>query len=151
MACLPWEQVRELNQNVRVVILSDIHANLEAFQAVLEHAQTYGSVDVVWCCGHIVGYGPDAGPCIDLLASLPHLTVAGNHDLAAVRAIGLERFNPLAAAALPWTTAQLTSAHQAWPLGLPSTVAQGSFALVHGGPLEPVWDYVLPGVTHAPK
>ena len=140
--------MRELNQNVRVLILSDIHANLEAFQAVLDHAQNYGPVDAVWCCGDIVGYGPNPGPCIDLLASLPNLTVAGNHDLAAVHAIGLERFNPLAAAALRWTAAQLTSAHQAWLLRLPSTVTQGFFTLVHGSPLDPVWDYVLPGVMH---
>lgn len=71
-----------------ILVLSDIHANLEALQAVLDHAQTkHGSPDQIWCLGDIVGYGPDPGPCIDLLRGGHNLTqgvrlccVMGNHD-----------------------------------------------------------------------
>ena len=67
---------------MRILVISDIHANLAAFEAVLQDAQ--GEWDFVWCLGDVVGYGPDPNECCDLLRSLPHLCLAGNHDWAAL-------------------------------------------------------------------
>jgi predicted phosphodiesterase len=130
--------------SVRVLLLGDIHSNLEALQAVLQEARARGGFDVLWCLGDIVGYGPDPGPCIDLLRTLSHVAVAGNHDLAAVGAIGLEAFNPHAAEAARWTAQQLSPQQRSYLEALPQRVEQGEFTLVHGSPLDPVWDYFLP-------
>ncbi len=67
---------------MRVLVISDIHANLAAFEAVLEDAR--GQWEFVWCLGDVVGYGPDPNECCELLRSLPHLCLAGNHDWAAL-------------------------------------------------------------------
>ena len=68
---------------MRSLILADIHANLEAFHAVLNDAHSRGPIDQLWSLGDIVGYGPDPGECLALLRSYPHAAVAGNHDYAA--------------------------------------------------------------------
>ena len=129
---------------MRALIVSDIHSNLEAFQSVVRDAENRGGFDAVWCVGDIVGYGPDPGPCIDLLRSYTHAAVAGNHDLAAIGAIGVETFNPHAAAAARWTGNELTDEHRAYLRDLPLTLECEAFTLVHGSPLNPVWEYFLP-------
>ena len=91
---------------VRIVILADIHSNLEAFQAVLRHAGTGGPIDRLWCLGDIVGYGPDPMACIELLRSYPHHMVVGNHDAAAcgrTATAGCTRIMRLADLAAPST------------------------------------------------
>lgn len=129
---------------MRALIVSDIHSNLEALESVVRDAEDRGGFDAVWCVGDIVGYGPDPGACIDLLRSYSHAAIAGNHDLAAIGAIGVETFNPHAADAARWTSHALADEHRAYLRDLPLTVECGAFTLVHGSPLNPVWEYFLP-------
>ena len=129
---------------MRALIVADIHSNLEALQSVVHEAEERGGFDAVWYLGDIVGYGPDPGACIDLLRSYPLAAIAGNHDLAAVGALGVETFNPYAAAAARWTGNELTEEHRAYVHGLPLSLECGAFTLVHGSPLDPVWEYFLP-------
>ena len=91
-----------------VIVLSDIHANLEALRAVLAHA---GRFDALWFLGDAVGYGPDPEPCVQrLMALAPAVWLAGNHDHAALGKLDLSDFNPEAREAAEWTMAQLSDA-----------------------------------------
>jgi predicted phosphodiesterase len=128
---------------MRYAILADIHANLAAFEAVLEDIEAKGSVDELWCLGDIVGYGPDPGECIELLRKYNPVCVVGNHDLGAIDKLDLSSFNPAAAAACRWTAAQLKTSDIRYLESLPLTVTKGDFYLVHGSPAEPVMEYVM--------
>lgn len=125
---------------MRILVVSDIHANRTALEAVLDAA---GEVDAVWNLGDVVGYGPDPVWCLERLAALPPaVSLAGNHDLVAVGALSITEFNPLAQIATRWTAARLSSTHRAQLMALPvrSSVAGVTFA--HGSPSDPVWEYV---------
>ncbi|MBI4198952.1 MAG: metallophosphoesterase family protein [Chloroflexi bacterium] len=128
---------------MQVLIVGDIHGNLEAFQSVLEDARKAGGVGEVWCLGDTVGYGPDPGPCLELLQGPGHCTVAGNHDRAAVGLLDLDAFNPAAAEACRWTAQQLTAAQRGFLRELPLVTRTGDFTLVHGSLQDPVWEYLL--------
>jgi predicted phosphodiesterase len=128
---------------VRVVVVADIHANLEAFQSVLEDALGDGPIDAVWSLGDLVGYGPEPSACIRLLRSHPQVAVAGNHDLAATGAIGIDDFNPFAAEAARWTANALSEEEKTWLRGLPEVLVQEDFTLVHGSLRDPVWEYLV--------
>lgn len=125
---------------MRYLILSDIHSNLEAFEAVLEDA---GPVDQVWCLGDVVGYGPDPNGCVARLRSMDHLCVAGNHDWATVGKLDLSDFNPDAREANLWNRQQLTPSNLAYLESLPETLVQGDFTLLHGSPRHPIWEYII--------
>ena len=124
---------------MRVAVLSDIHANLVALDAVLA---SVGSVDAVWHLGDVVGYGPDPDGVIDRLSAIDAVGVAGNHDLAALGGSEIDWFNPDARAAMEWTRARLGDASRAWLASLPRTRVEGELTLVHGSPRDPVWEYV---------
>lgn len=126
---------------MRVLIISDIHANLTAFETVLEDAK--GQWEYVWCLGDVVGYGPDPNESVELLRSLPHLCLAGNHDWAALGRLDIRTFNPDARKAVNWTTEALTAANTAFLEALPTTFVIGNYTLAHGSPREPVWEYIL--------
>ena len=128
---------------MRIAIVSDVHSNLAALQAVLRHADSGGSADAVWCLGDIVGYGAEISATIAALRGRPLTSVAGNHDLAATGAISVEDFNPVAAEAALWTAEQLSSDERAFLLDLPLTMVTGAFTLVHGSLREPMWEYLL--------
>ena len=128
---------------MRVAIIADIHANLTALAAVLGDIKRQGGVDELWCLGDIVGYGPDPHQCIELMQQMNHTGVAGNHDLAAIGRVATSDFNPDAAAAIRWTAQQLTPGDIKYLEGLPLSVVKGEFHLVHGSPVEPVWEYVV--------
>ena len=89
---------------MRIVVVADVHANLEALQAVLADASAGGAIDALWSLGDMVGYGPDPRQCLELLRSHPLKAIAGNHDLAASGAVTLDDFNPFAAEAARWTS-----------------------------------------------
>ncbi|MCJ7676347.1 MAG: metallophosphatase family protein [Anaerolineales bacterium] len=126
---------------MRVLVLSDIHANLTALNRVLEDA---GSFDAVWCLGDLVGYGPDPNECIDRVQQLPKLTcLIGNHDLAALGSIPLHRFNADASASVAWTRGQLTDASSAYLASLKAKTLMPPFTLAHGSPRQEVWEYIL--------
>lgn len=124
---------------MRALIISDIHANLVAMEAVLAAARTY---DVVWCLGDLVGYGPRPRECIALLRSLPHLCVVGNHDYAAIGRLKLDEFNPVAQEAFNWTAGALTAGEVAFLDALPNRIIDDPVTLVHGSPRQPVWEYI---------
>jgi len=124
-------------------IIADIHANLAAFQAVLEDIERRGGVEQVWCLGDVVGYGPDPHQCLELLRQYNHVCVAGNHDWAATGQIDTSEFNPDAAAACHWTVEQLTPEDIEYLKNLPLVIQKEDFTLVHGSPREPIWEYLI--------
>lgn len=126
---------------MRILVISDIHANLAAFEAVLSDAK--GDWDYVWCLGDVVGYGPDPNECCDLLRSLPHLCLAGNHDWAALGRLDIRTFNADARRAVTWTRDALSSENTSYLSALPTTFVLGNYTLAHGSPREPVWEYIL--------
>ena len=127
---------------MRYTIIADIHANLEAFTAVLEDINERGGVDEVWCLGDVVGYGPDPHRCIELLRQQNHVCVAGNHDWGAIGKLPAAHFNPDAAAAIRCTTGQLTPEDVEYITNLPLVVEKDDFTMVHGSPREPVREYL---------
>lgn len=127
---------------MRCAIISDIHGNLEALQAVLADA---GEIDEIWCLGDLVGYGPEPNACVEVLRSRGARCVAGNHDWASIGKMDTADFNPEASEAAQWTGAQLTPEHRAFLEGLPVQLqagGMGEFTLVHGSPRDPVWEYL---------
>lgn len=126
---------------MRILIISDIHANLAAFEAVLADAKNQW--DYVWCLGDVVGYGPDPNECCDLLKTLPHLCLAGNHDWAALGRLDIRTFNADARKAVTWTQETLKPENVAYLDALPTTFVLGPYTLAHGSPREPVWEYIL--------
>ena len=143
---------------MRVLVISDIHANLTAFETVLEDAR--GQWDYVWCLGDVVGYGPDPNECVEVLRSMPHLCLAGNHDWAALDRLDIRTFNPDARRAVDWTRSTLTEDNLRWLKALPTTFVIGQYTLVHASPREPLvaalnfphfeTPYCVVGHTHQP-
>lgn len=126
---------------MRILVISDIHANYTAFEAVLAHCQ--GQWDFVWCLGDVVGYGPDPNECVDRMKALPQLCLAGNHDWAALNRLDVRTFNPDARRAVEWTQATLTPENTRWLEALPVTFVIGEYTLAHASPREPIWEYIL--------
>lgn len=132
---------------MRILIISDIHANLAALEAVLGDA---GDFDAVWCLGDLVGYGPEPNECVERVRNLPGLQcLVGNHDKAALGEIDLNAFNSDARAAVTWTQAALTPATREYLQSLPESIETGKYTLVHGSPRQPVWEYILDTRTAA--
>jgi len=128
---------------VRYAIIADIHANLAAFNAVLDDIERKGGVEEVWCLGDVVGYGPDPRECIELLRQCNHVCVAGNHDWAAIGKVDTSDFSPDAVAACQWTARQLSAEDVSYLRNLPLVIQKGDFTLVHGSPRKPVEEYLL--------
>ena len=128
---------------MRIAILADIHANLNAFQAVLNDIDVHGGSNEIWCLGDVVGYGPDPHDCIALGQKICKYCVAGNHDRAAAGKIDTSDFNPRAAEANEWTSRQLSPEDITYLRNLPLTVEKGEFTLAHGSPRDPIWEYLF--------
>jgi diadenosine tetraphosphatase ApaH/serine/threonine PP2A family protein phosphatase len=125
---------------MRILVISDIHANLPALEAVLQAA---GPVDATWCLGDLVGYGPDPNACIDLVRQQPGLIcLKGNHDAAAIDQIDVDAFNTDARASVHWLRSQLTASSLEFLRSLPERSVQRNVTLVHGSPRNPVWEYI---------
>ena len=127
---------------MRALIVSDIHSNLQAFDAVLADADSAGGYDVVWFLGDLVGYGSDPGACIDRLRRLPHVAIAGNHDHAVTGKLNPDLFNGAARAAALWTAQQLSEDEMAYLAALPEVRQTGKFTHVHGSLRDPVMEYL---------
>ncbi len=128
---------------MRALIISDVHSNLEAFDAVLADADACGGYHVVWFLGDLVGYAADPGPCIARLRSLQHVAIAGNHDHAVTGKLNPDLFNGAARAAALWTAYQLTYDELAYLAGLPEVQTVGDFTHVHGSLRDPVMEYLI--------
>ncbi len=130
---------------MRYLVLSDIHSNLAALEAVLAEA---GEVDQVWCLGDLVGYGPDPNECVERIRELPHICVAGNHDWGVLGKLDLSDFNAYARQACLWNRQRLTEENREYLDNLDEYIVEGDFTLVHGSPRYPIWEYVMsPGVA----
>jgi diadenosine tetraphosphatase ApaH/serine/threonine PP2A family protein phosphatase len=129
---------------VRYLVLSDIHANLAALEAVLDDAPDF---DELWCLGDLVGYGPNPNECIERVRGFSHTSLAGNHDWAALGKLDLNSFNTVARAANEWTQQELTASSRTYLDGLSPSLQLDSFALAHASPREPVWEYIMDATT----
>jgi diadenosine tetraphosphatase ApaH/serine/threonine PP2A family protein phosphatase len=127
---------------MRVAVVSDIHGNYHALEAVL--AEVSGEApDELWCLGDVVGYGPAPNACCALVRDRADLCLAGNHDLAVVGTLPLADFNGDAATAARWTQGKLGAESRAFLASLSAKAERPGVGLFHGSPLDPVWDYVL--------
>jgi predicted phosphodiesterase len=126
---------------VRYLILSDLHANMEALGAVLDDAE--GRYDEVLCCGDLVGYGADPNAVVKWVREHCSITVRGNHDKACTGLDDLEWFNPVARSAALWTLETLTPENAEWTRDLPrGPIVRDQFEVVHGSPCDED-EYVL--------
>src|SRR5919107_139169 len=124
---------------MRIAVLSDVHANLTALDAVLADA---GSVDAVWHLGDVVGYGPEPDGVVDRLRAAGAIGVRGNHDAAACGGPEIEWFNPDARRAMEWTRRAIGGEALEWLRAQPERRTEGASELVHGSHREPLWEYV---------
>ena len=125
---------------MQILVVSDIHSNFAALEAVIRDA---GAFDQVWCLGDVVGYGPEPDECISRLREFDLICLAGNHDLAVAGRAPLWEFTQDARDAIFWTRHRLTTLHLDWLQSLsenPLVVA--GMTLVHGSPRDPVWEYI---------
>jgi len=127
---------------MRALVISDIHSNHTALEAVLADA---GHVDEVWCLGDLIGYGPDPNLVVETMRELPGLTcLLGNHDVAVIGKMPFETFNGDARRSLLWTEKVLTADNMDFLRSLPqSACVRGDATLAHGSPRDPLWEYVL--------
>ena len=132
---------------MRILVISDIHANLTALDAVLTDA---GEFDAAWCLGDLVGYGPDPNECIAKVRTLPKLRcIIGNHDAAALDQIDTKTFNLEARQALEWTQKTLTESSISFLSSLQQKIEINNVTLTHGSPRHPVWEYLMDPQTAA--
>ena len=126
---------------MKVLVMSDIHGNRTALEAVLEAA---GSVDAVWCLGDIIGYGPDPNDCVSIIKDIPNLIcLRGNHDSAVIGLTERTKFNHSAQKVLEWTDDQLNPVHRQYLLSLSPQVEVDDVTLAHGSPRNPTWEYIM--------
>jgi diadenosine tetraphosphatase ApaH/serine/threonine PP2A family protein phosphatase len=128
-----------------VALLSDIHANVVALEAVLDELP---EVEAIWVMGDTVGYGPDPADTLALLRERHAILVAGNHDRAVATGEGLELFNAAARTAAERHRAWLGAADREFLAALPVTLeASPGYAICHGSPRDPLWEYVFDART----
>ena len=130
---------------MRYAIFTDIHANLEALEAVLAKIDELAQqepIDQIWFLGDLVGYGPNPNECITKLRDRTDIIIAGNHDWAAVGKIDLDDFSAAARISAEWTAEQLTEEHRDFLANLPERIVLRDCTLVHGSPYGPLWEYL---------
>jgi predicted phosphodiesterase len=127
---------------MRIALISDIHGNRPALEAVLAEIDDE-RVDRIWCLGDIVGYGAEPDACCQLTAERADVCLAGNHDLAVRGDISLGEFSRGAELAARWTQETLAGENLAYLHELEPTGVERGFGLYHASPRDPVWEYVL--------
>jgi diadenosine tetraphosphatase ApaH/serine/threonine PP2A family protein phosphatase len=130
--------------NRRVAVISDVHGNWHALEAVLA-AIDADKPDELWCLGDLVGYGPEPNRCCEAVAERARVCLVGNHDLLALgqARVDEEEFNPDAAAAARWTRSVLSDESRSFLETLEPQARIGDAELYHASPRDPVWEYVL--------
>jgi len=132
---------------MKILVISDVHANLTALEAVLSEA---GAFNTAWCLGDLVGYGPDGNECVQRIRNLPNLLcVRGNHDLAICGDTDLDIFNNEAKEAILVSRKMMAPETLQFLHGLPEVLTSDLVTLVHGSPRNPVWEYILDAATAA--
>jgi predicted phosphodiesterase len=131
---------------MRVLVISDIHANYTALETVLKEA---GEADETWCLGDLVGYGPDPNAVVEQVRELKHLTcIMGNHDMAIIGKMALESFNGDARRSLAWTEKVLNADNMNFLQSMPRSIkVRGEVTMAHGSPRDPQWEYILNTLT----
>jgi diadenosine tetraphosphatase ApaH/serine/threonine PP2A family protein phosphatase len=127
---------------MRLALLSDIHSNLPALEAVLADLEG-AAVDEAWCLGDVVGYGAQPDECADLVRERCAVCLVGNHDLAALEQLDISTFSPAAAAAVRWTRERMRDETREFLAGLEPADEAREVGLYHASPRDPVWEYVL--------
>ncbi|MGH2875581.1 MAG: metallophosphoesterase family protein [Solirubrobacteraceae bacterium] len=127
---------------MRVAVVSDIHGNRHAFEAVLDEIEQTECREL-WCLGDLVGYGAEPDACVALAGRHAAVCLAGNHDLGVSGTIPLEQFSRGAALAAAWTQRQITPETREYLDGLEPSNVHEAAALYHASPRDPVWEYVL--------
>jgi diadenosine tetraphosphatase ApaH/serine/threonine PP2A family protein phosphatase len=127
---------------MQVAIVSDIHGNRHAFEAVLDDVRSTGAREL-WCLGDVVGYGADPDDCCALARRHAAICLAGNHDLAVTGELPLDEFSRGAALAARWTQEVIADEHLEWLRSLRPQGAEDGVGLYHASPRDPVWEYVL--------
>ncbi len=127
---------------MRVAVISDVHGNLHALEAVFADIEREG-VDAVWCLGDHVGYGPQPSRCCELIAARATVSLVGNHDLGVLGVLDLEDFSPEAADAARWTRETLSADARRYLSSLKPSQETAEAALYHASPRDPIWEYVL--------
>jgi diadenosine tetraphosphatase ApaH/serine/threonine PP2A family protein phosphatase len=127
---------------MRLAIISDIHSNLPALEAVLADVDEAG-VDETWCLGDVVGYGAQPDRCAALVKEHCAVCLVGNHDLAALDALDISTFSPAAAAAVRWTRGAMNADTVEFLSALKPAAEDGPVAIYHASPRDPIWEYVL--------
>ena len=127
---------------MHVAIVSDIHANRHAFEAVLADARSAGAAEV-WCLGDLVGYGGEPDACVELAREHVQICLAGNHDLAVTGELSMAEFSRSAGISALWTQEVIADDNLAFLRELRPAGVEGEFGLYHASPRDPVWEYVL--------
>ncbi len=126
----------------RVAVISDVHGNRHALEAVLD-AVAGERPDQLWCLGDLVGYGPKPNECCRTVAGQADLCLAGNHDLVVLGSLSIHDFAGDAATAARWTQTVLADDAREFLTGLQSSAQRDGAELFHGSARDPVWEYVL--------
>jgi len=127
---------------LRVAVLSDIHSNRQALEAVLAAIDEAG-LDELWCLGDLVGYGADPDACTALVRDRCRTSLVGNHDLAVLGALDISTFSEGAAAAVEWTRENASAETLDFLASLDPAGSREGIGLFHASPRDPVWEYVL--------
>lgn len=128
---------------MRTAIVTDIHANLAALNAVIAQAEGLG-VERWVCLGDTVGYAAQPNECCDLVREMTSFSLLGNHDAAVAGRMNYDYYYEAAREALDWTRGVLTEANLAWLKSLPYTVREGAVEYCHGSPLDPEqYEYIF--------
>jgi diadenosine tetraphosphatase ApaH/serine/threonine PP2A family protein phosphatase len=127
---------------LRVAVVSDIHSNLPALEAVLEAVEG-AEIDRIWCLGDLVGYGADPDACTALTRERCEVSLIGNHDLAVLDALDISSFSPTAKAAVEWTRENAAPETFAYLAAQSPALEHEGFGLFHASPRDPIWEYVL--------
>lgn len=128
---------------MKIAVISDVHANLAALQAVLADIDAVAPGAAIWHTGDIVGYNAEPNEVVTLLRERGAAGVMGNHDAAVLGELQMDWFNPAAAAAVKWTATHLTPESASWLHALPRISEMGAATLVHASLLKPLEEYVI--------
>jgi len=127
---------------VRVAVISDVHGNLAALEAVLEEVRR-AELDAVWCLGDTVGYGPRPNECCALVQERCAIVLGGNHDFVVAGTLEIDSFSAAARDAAEWTQTVLDDASLQFLRALDPVARAEGCALYHGSARDPVWEYVI--------
>ena len=133
----------------KCAIISDIHGNLAAFQAVLADIDAQKDISEIWCLGDVVGYGPDPVECYRIARERCSIIIKGNHERAVVDPSSSEKFTPIAKLAINWTSRTLHNAPNSAEIiadisGLETSFERDGMLFVHGSPCDPTNEYLMP-------